>query len=137
MKHLLESGPLVAYLRADDSWHEWAMKKLTSLTGQFFTCDALITESAHLVRSLAGGYDRILAMIGPERLRVLPVFPAETAALRTLRKKYGPRMDFADACLVWLSEKFADCRVKTLDHDFQIYRRHGHRPIPLLAPFVP
>ncbi|MBI5769457.1 MAG: PIN domain-containing protein [Verrucomicrobia bacterium] len=136
MNHLLDSGPLVAYLREDDEWHEWAVNKLNSLTGRFLTCDAVIAETAHLLRALPGGYDSLLAMIETGQLRVIPLFPAEATALRALRKKYGGRMDLADACLVRLTEKTPSCRVVTLDTDFQIYRRHGRAAIPLIAPFV-
>lgn len=136
MKHLLDSGPLIAFLREDDEWHEWAVANLSLLTGEFLTCDAVIAEAAHLLRTLPGGYDSLLAMVETGRLRVLPVFPAETTALRALRKKYGPRMDFADACLVRLAELHLRSTVVTLDSDFSFYRRNGHDRIPLLAPFA-
>ncbi len=136
MKHLLDTGPIVAYLRDDDEWHQWSIATLSNLTGQFFTCDAVVTEAAHLLRQLPCGYDALLGMIETGHLLVLPVLPAEASALRTLRRKFGQRMDYADACLVRLSELHDDCRVVTIDHDFEIYRRHRRERIPLLAPFA-
>jgi len=41
-----------------------------------------------------------------------------------------------DATLVRLSELHRDCRVFTLDSDFQIYRRHRSKVIPVLMPEV-
>jgi predicted nucleic acid-binding protein len=65
-------------------------------------------------------------------------FDTQAAAprLAELIKKYADRpMDFADACLVYLSEQTKDCRIVTIDRaDFTAYRRHGREPIPLLLP---
>lgn len=44
-------------------------------------------------------------------------------------------MDFADACLVCMSEQIKDCKIVTIDRaDFLTYRRHGRELIPLLLP---
>ena len=44
-------------------------------------------------------------------------------------------MDFADACLVYMSEQTRDCKIVTIDRtDFSVYRRHGRVAIPLLLP---
>ena len=45
-------------------------------------------------------------------------------------------MDYADACLVVLSEYHRELPVMTVDTDFRIYRRNRTQPIPLLAPFA-
>ena len=44
-------------------------------------------------------------------------------------------MDFADACLVTMSEEEKDSLVVTLDKkDFTVYRRYGRQAVPILAP---
>jgi predicted nucleic acid-binding protein len=43
-------------------------------------------------------------------------------------------MSLADACLVRLTERLPDCRLFTLDADFEHYRRNGRQVIPLLRP---
>ncbi|MGI9175334.1 MAG: hypothetical protein ACR2GR_08465 [Rhodothermales bacterium] len=43
-------------------------------------------------------------------------------------------MDFADACLVRMSELHPDSQVMTLDSDFDIYRRHRREVIPVIRP---
>ena len=43
-------------------------------------------------------------------------------------------MDFVDACLVTMTEVKRDCRLLTLDSDFQIYRRFGRQAISLIVP---
>ena len=65
-------------------------------------------------------------------------FDTQAAAprLAELIEKYKDRrMDFADACLVCMSEQSRVCKVVTVDRaDFIVYRRNGKEPIPLLLP---
>jgi hypothetical protein len=58
------------------------------------------------------------------------------ARVRELVPKYADQpMDLADACLVAMSEQWWDCRVVTVDvADFEVCRRRGRHPIPLLTP---
>jgi predicted nucleic acid-binding protein len=50
-------------------------------------------------------------------------------------EKYADRpMDFADACLVAMTEEFSDPMLFTLDDDFRFYRRHGRDTIPFVSP---
>jgi hypothetical protein len=49
--------------------------------------------------------------------------------------KYSDQpMDFADACLVAMSEEQDDSLIITLDKDFKFYRRRGRDKISMLAP---
>jgi hypothetical protein len=68
-------------------------------------------------------------------LQVMPVLPEESPAVRTLLARYGQRMDYADACLVRLSELHRDHTIVTTDaEDFRIYRRFGRHALSLLVP---
>ena len=59
----------------------------------------------------------------------------EAASIEGLLKRYDDTpMSLADACIVRMSERFADCRVFTLDSDFEDYRRNGHQLIPPIKP---
>jgi predicted nucleic acid-binding protein len=135
MIYLLDTGPLVAALRApadNDPFTLWAAKLLRSLPYPVFTCDAVLTEAAHFLRSPA----KLLEAV--QRGLLVSRFDTQAAAprLAELVKKYADRsMDFADACLVYMSEQTKDCKVVTIDRaDFGVYRRHGREPIPLLLP---
>ena len=60
---------------------------------------------------------------------------AEAAAVESLMRRYADTpMSLAGACLVRLSELFADCRLFTLDSDFPHYRRNARQSMPLLRP---
>jgi len=44
-------------------------------------------------------------------------------------------MDFADACVVAMSERHGRCQVLTIDRkDFTVYRRNDRQVIPFVAP---
>jgi predicted nucleic acid-binding protein len=59
----------------------------------------------------------------------------ERAAVGRLLRKYADRpMSLADACLVRLAELNDGSSVLTIDGDFAVYRKHGRRVIPLIAP---
>jgi predicted nucleic acid-binding protein len=135
MIYLLDTGPLVAAFRRPedkDPFTPWAAKLIRSLPYPLFTCDAVLTEAAHFLRSPA----KLLEAV--KRGLLVSRFDTQTAAprLAELVEKYADRsMDFADACLVYMSEQTKDCQVVTIDRaDFTVYRRHGREAIPLLLP---
>ena len=135
MTYLIDTGPLVAALRRPqdrDPFTPWAASLLRSLRQPLFTCDAVLTEAAHFLGSPA----RLLEAV--QRGLLISKLDTQAAAPRLLQlvEKYASRpMDFADACLVYLSEGIRDCKIITIDReDFTIYRRHGREVIPLRLP---
>ncbi len=50
-----------------------------------------------------------------------------------LRKYSDAPMSLADACLVRMSELYADSSVLTLDDDFRIYRKNKRGIIPIIS----
>jgi len=135
MIYLVDTGPLVAAFRQPgerDPFTGWAAKLIRSLPYPLFTCDAVLTEAAHFLKSPA----RLLESIS--RGLLVSKFDTQAAAprLAELVVKYSDQpMDFADACLVHMSEQIRDCKIITIDRaDFTVYRRHGREAIPLLLP---
>jgi predicted nucleic acid-binding protein len=135
MTHIVDTGPLVAAFRRpkdNDPYTPWAAKLLRSLPYPLFTCDAVLTEAAHFLCSPA----KLLEAL--KRGLLVSRFDTQTAVprLAELVQKYADLpMDFADACLVCMSEQTRDCKIVTIDRaDFTVYRRHGREPIPLLLP---
>jgi uncharacterized protein len=52
-----------------------------------------------------------------------------------LMEKYSDvPMGFADACLVRMTETFADPIILTTDQDFRVYRRHSRQVVPCAIP---
>jgi hypothetical protein len=135
MIHIVDTGPLVAAFRRPkdkDPFTPWAANLIRSLPYPLFTCDAVLTEAAHFLRSSG----KLLEAM--ERGLLVSRFDAQEAAprLSELVKKYADHpMDFADACLVCMSEQTKDCRIVTIDRaDFTVYRRYGREAIPLVLP---
>ena len=135
MIYLLDTGPLVAAFRRPedkDPFTPWAAKLVRSLPYPLFTCDAVLAEAAHFLGSPAKLIEAV------NRGLLVSRFDTQTAGprLAQLIAKYADRpMDFADACLVYMSEQTKDCRIVTIDRaDFTVYRRHGREAIPLLLP---
>ena len=139
MIHFIDTGPLVAAFRSSlllmgthlPRGPVWNVIRC-ALPYPLFTCDAVLTEAAHFLRSP----EKILAAI--EQGLLVSRFDTQAAAPRLgqLVKKYADYpMDFADACLVCMSEQIKDCKIVTTDRaDFTAYRRHGRESIPLLLP---
>jgi predicted nucleic acid-binding protein len=131
--HLLDTGPLVSALaRKEPRFGSWAKDVLRRLPHPLYTCEAVLTEAAHLL----GDPGPILAAVG-DGLLVCPWDLCDDhARVRELLRKYADcPMDLADACLVAMSEKWWNCKVVTVDvSDFKVYRRRGRHPIPLLTP---
>jgi len=132
---ILDTGPLVGSLDRDDQWHEWAAKEFADIRQPALTCDAVISEACFLLRSVPDARQKIFALVERGVVRIVPILPDESAAVRALLARYGGRMDYADACLVRLSELHRKHTVVTTDaEDFRIYRRFGRQALPLRVP---
>lgn len=130
MRIILDTGPLVAFLMRKDRYHDWAVETWRDLTS-LWTCEAVLVETAYLT----GHAVALMRMMSEGLLRIGLDVEEQSEAIGGLLSRYGPRMDFADACVVRMSELFPDCKVLTLDRsDFTIYRRNQRQVIPLIAP---
>jgi len=100
------------------------------------TCEAVLSEAVYLLRSAPGGSDRLMDLASRGVLQVTFALPDEVAAVGALLRRYRSLpMDLADACLVRMSEWYADCVLLTIDSEFRgIYRRNGRQVIPTLLP---
>jgi predicted nucleic acid-binding protein len=132
---LLDTGPLVASLNRRDGFHEWAKAQLARIEPPLLTCEAVLAEACFLLRQTAGGNEAILELILRGIVELPFAVDAQTEALIRLMKKYSDvPISLADACLVRMSELYADSAVLTLDTHFKLYRRHGRQTIPVLMP---
>jgi uncharacterized protein len=133
-RFLLDTGPLVAAMIPGDRWHGWARQQLEALRGPFGTCEAVLTEAMHLLARRGNAQDLLLQLFEDEVGMVLPL-ASELPSVRTLSRRYrSVPMDFADACLVRLSELHPRLPLVTLDSDFHVYRRNRTQRLPLISP---
>ncbi len=132
---IVDTGPLVALLDADDEFHEWAVEALRGLRAPMATCESVLAEAMYLLRRLPAAQDRILEWIGRGSLTLPFALEPESAAVRSLLKRYrSVPMSLADACVVRMAELLDGHAVFTLDGDFRAYRKDGRSAIPLVIP---
>jgi predicted nucleic acid-binding protein len=129
---IADTGLLVAFLNRADQHHDWAVGIAEQLTAPLLTCEAVLAEATFHLRNAA----LVLALL-EEGLVVLAFdAAAHLPHLRALAKRYADRQpDFADLCLIRMSELHPRHSVVTVDReDFRVYRRNKRETIPLICP---
>ena len=134
---VVDTGPIVALLDADEAHHDWARDQFDSLAPPLLTCEAVLSETSFLLQRIGADPSIPLTLVERGVLRVERLLDADEDALeigRLIRRYRDVPMSFADACLVRLVERTDRASVMTLDSDFHVYRQARRRVIPLLIP---
>jgi predicted nucleic acid-binding protein len=135
-KVIVDTGPLVAYWSRTDEHHDWAVERWRALSQPVYTCEAVISETAFLLREDRLSGEPLWEALERDIVRVEFDFQSNQADLLHLLRKYADQpMSVADACLVRLAESSEQASVFTTDTDFRYYRQHGRELIPLITPF--
>ena len=132
---VVDTGPLVAVLNANDEHHAWAREVFGQLSPSVFTCEAVLSEAQFLLQERGG--DPLAVLVWVQQGVISLAFDAASEIERLLEVQRSYRnlpMDFADACLVRMTELHERSIVLTTDSHFRIYRRNGRQIIPLRAP---
>jgi uncharacterized protein len=130
---LVDTGFLVALLNRTDSNHHWAAAESARWPPPWGTCEAVLSETFHLLGS--PGNQSLIALVRRGAVSCVFRFGEDIDAVLRLSEKYaGVPMSFADACLVRMTETHNDPMLLTTDSDFRIYRRHGRQAIPCVLP---
>ncbi len=130
---LVDAGFVVALLSRRDTHHAWAAAQAPQFAPPWSTCEAALSEAFHLVG--APGTSGLSALL--RRRSVLVAFDLASGlepVLKLMQKYSDVPMSLADACLVRMTETFADPVVLTTDYDFRIYRRHSRHVVPCVTP---
>ncbi len=132
MKGIADTGFVVAFASREDRHHEWAVDVAKGITEPLLTCEAVLAESAFHLRSVA----RVLSLVDDDMLLLAFDCNRNLDRLAELADRYQDREpDFADLCLIRMSELFPRHTVITTDeNDFRVYRRNKREPITLLCP---
>ncbi len=132
---IADTGFVVGALDMADQWHEWAAQQFSAIGSPALTCEAVISEACFQLRHSPAARGRLLAWVKCGGLQVQPLLPGEIEPIEQLLERYGKRMDYADACLVRLSELHRKHVIVTTDaKDFRVYRRFRREPLPLFTP---
>ena len=121
---LVDAGPLVALIHADDQNHLQCKRALRSLKEQMVTVWPVFTEAMYLLNFSWCAQDDLWEMAERGALAFLPLGESDFAGMGELMRKYRDLpMDLADAALVRVAERERIRRVFTLDRrDFEVYR---------------
>lgn len=128
---LLDTGPLVALFRRNDTHHLRAVAWFKAHRGALLTTQAVVTEAWHLVSESARLSMVRYAMAACE----IREFDAAGQAriLTTLQRYADLPMDYADATLLVLAELEKAASVATLDvSDFSVYRLANGKALSLV-----
>jgi uncharacterized protein len=130
---LIDAGFLVALLNRRDGHHEWAAAQAKHVAPPWGTCEAVLSEAFHLLGS--PGTPALTALLRRRAVVVAFGLSNELKSVLALMQKYANLpMSLADACLVRMTEMFAEPVILTTDADFRIYRRHSRQVVPCVLP---
>jgi predicted nucleic acid-binding protein len=134
VKAIADTGFLVALANRHDRHHSWASAFLEQIKEPLLTCESVLSETAFHLKSSA------LALSFVHEGLVQLAFDAgeHVDRLSELAVRYADRKpDFADLCLIRLSELHPKYPVITIDvSDFSVYRRGRNEIIPLIHPLI-
>ena len=121
---LVDAGPLVALIHADDQQHERCKEVFQSLREPVGTVWPALTEAMYLLSFSWRAQDALWEMVDTETVQILPLDHNDVPRMKELMRKYQDLpMDLADAALVRVAEREKLRRIFTLDRrDFEVYR---------------
>jgi predicted nucleic acid-binding protein len=102
-KNLVDAGPIVSFL-TDEANHGWVAEQFSRF-GSFETCEAVLSEAC--ARLAYAGFDQaaVIQLVDEGVLRLTFDTAYNIGRILGLMEKYRDLpMDFADACLVTMSE---------------------------------
>jgi uncharacterized protein len=128
---IADTGFLVAFANRRDAHFAWAYGLAEKFHGPLLTCEAVLAETAFHLRD-AG---LVLRFLETGLIQLKFRADAERVRLAELEEQFRDRApDFADLCLIRMSEQNPRLPILTVDSDFRFYRRNRRDTIPVLMP---
>lgn len=120
---LIDTGPLVALFDRSDKYHQKTIGFIENFNGQLVTSLATITETIYLLDFSQQAQHAFLTWVAEGALTIQEIDANDGEYIVNKFQKYSDLpMDFADGCLLAISEKLGVCNIATIDSDFDIYR---------------
>ena len=132
MKGIADTGFLVAFANRRDRHHDWAISLARRVGEPLLTCEAVLAETAFHLQDVS----LVLSMVREGLVALAFDCEDHLLQLAALAERFRDRRpDFADLCLIRMSDLFPDHPVITVDReDFRVYRRNKREIIPLISP---
>jgi hypothetical protein len=130
---LVDAGPLIALIHADDRSHRRCEAALAAVREPLRTVWPAVAEAMYLLGTWRS-QDVLWRMLDTGAVGLLPLAAPDLARMRSLMRKYRDLpMDLADAALVHVAEREGTRRIFTLDRrDFEVYRARGNERFTLI-----
>ncbi len=132
---LIDAGPLVALVDADDQHHAKCVAALKPLREPLATVWPPLVEAMYLLSDQPVAQEALWEMLERGAVLLLPFDSSDIPRTRELMRKYANRpMDLADAALIRVAEREGLRKIFTVDRrDFSVYRLNN-RIRPTLIP---
>jgi predicted nucleic acid-binding protein len=131
---LIDAGPLVALVDADDQHSAKCVATLKGLREPLVTVWPPLTEAMYLLADVPKAQEVLWEMLARGAVQLLPLDLTDVPRIRELMRKYADRlMDLADAALVRVAEREGIRKIFTIDRrDFAIYRLHNRLSLTII-----
>ena len=131
---LVDAGPLVALVDADDQHHEECAATLKTLREPLATVWPPLVEAMYLLSAQPLAQEALWEMLDRGAILLLPLDSSDTPRIREFMRKYANRpMDLADAALLRVAEREGLRKIFTVDRrDFSVYRLHRRTRLTLI-----
>jgi predicted nucleic acid-binding protein len=134
IKTLVDAGPLIGWLNADDQWHEWSVSVLSARRGPLHTTEIVLGEACWHLGGNTQPAHALLDLVRKGALVLARPWPEHLAGTQQIMLKYRS-MDAADASLVSLAERSPKAALVTTDRrHFQPCRGLRNRALKLILP---
>lgn len=131
---LVDAGPLVALVNADDQYHAKCVGALKTFREPMATVWPPLTEAMYLLAGQPRAQAALWEMLERGALQLLALDLEDVPRIRELMRKYANRpMDLADAAILRIAEREGIRKIFTVDRrDFSVYRLHGRTRVTIL-----
>ena len=131
---LVDTGPIVAVIDSDDSYHAACKEQFGKLQTPLFTCWPVITEAAWLLRRFPRQVQALLESCQGNPYKILPLSSGDVPSINQILAKYeDQQFQLADAALMHLAQREGIGTVFTIDQaDFSLFRAENGRPLTIL-----
>lgn len=132
---IIDTGAIVALADRREQYHNWCKHQVAALAPPFFTCEAVLSESFHLLKNVPNGTKTLLGYLDKDLFKVRFSYNNRESQVKNILSKYGDLpASFADACLLGMYETTRGSKVFTLDDHFTIYRTSKGQLLSLIIP---
>jgi uncharacterized protein len=131
---LVDAGPLVAFLNANDAAHATCTAVAKTLPRPLLTTWIVLAEAAWLLRRTTEGPLRLLRLVEGGVIACPELDSGAPAGMAAYLQKYSDlQPQLADVSLLYLAEREGVPSIFTLDwRDFSVYRIRHNTPLVLL-----